>query len=111
MAELKILGQRYSTSNRYALRIIKELHKHLSSHCLECDKQFLDNEVIIPYGALIPGNDGLLCEECAELLNNLSISVEEVDTGVMVNDNGKTKENNIEDSPEQGEETSSESST
>jgi len=111
MAELKILGQKYSVSNRRALRIIKELHTHLSSHCLECDKQFVDNEVIIPYGALIPGNDGLLCEECAELLNNLSISVEEVDTGVMVNDDGKTKENNIEDSPEQGEETSSESST
>jgi len=111
MAELKILGQKYSISNRYALRIIKELHQHLSSHCLECDKQFLGNEVIIPYGALIPGNEGLLCEECAELLNNLSISVEEVDTGVMVNDNGKTTENNVEDSPEQGEETSSESST
>ena len=111
MAELKILGQKYSISNRHALCIIKELHKHLSSHCLECDKQFLGNEVIIPYGALIPGNEGLLCAECAELLNNLSISVEEVDTGVTVNDDGKTKENNIEDSPEQGEETSSESST
>lgn len=110
MAELKILGQKYSISNRYALRIIKELHKHLSSHCLECDKQFLGNEVIIPYGALIPGNDGLLCEECAELLNNLSISVEEVDTGT-VNDDGKTTENNMEDSPEQGEENSPESST
>ena len=110
MAELKILGQKYSISNRYALRIIKELHKHLSSHCLECDKQFLGNEVIIPYGALIPGNEGLLCEECAELLNNLSISVEEVDTGT-VNDDGKTTENNMEDSPEQGEENSPESST
>jgi hypothetical protein len=110
MAELKILGQKYSISNRYALRIIKELHKHLSSHCLECDKQFTDNEVIIPYGALIPGNDGLLCQECAELLNNLSISVEEVDTGT-VNDDGKTTENNMEDSPEQGEQTSPESST
>jgi hypothetical protein len=110
MAELKILGQKYSISNRYALRIIKELHKHLSSHCLECDKQFVGNEVIIPYGALIPGNDGLLCEECAELLNNLSISVEEVDTGT-VNDDGKTTENNMEDSPEQGEENSPESST
>ncbi len=111
MAELKILGQRYSISNRHALRIIKELHTHLSSHCLECDKQFVDNEVIIPYGALIPGNAGLLCEECAELLNNLSISVEEVDTGVMVNNDGKTTENNMEDSPEQGEENSPESST
>lgn len=110
MAELKILGQKYSISNRYALRIIKELHTHLSSHCLECDKQFVDNEVIIPYGALIPGNDGLLCKECAELLNNLSISVEEVDTGT-VNDDGKTTENNMEDSPEQGEENSPESST
>ena len=110
MAKLKILGQKYSISNRYALRIIKELHKHLSSHCLECDKQFLGNEVIIPYSALIPGNDGLLCEECAELLNNLSISVEEVDTGT-VNDDGKTTENNMEDSPEQGEENSPESST
>lgn len=110
MAELKILGQKYSISNRYALRIIKELHTHLSSHCLECDKQFLGNEVIIPYGALIPGNDGLLCKECAELLNNLSISVEEVDTGT-VNDDGKTTENNMEDSPEQGEENSPESST
>ena len=91
MAKLKILGQKYSISNRYALRIIKELHTHLSSHCLECDKQFANNEVIIPYGALIPGNDGLLCQECAELLNNLSISVEEVDTGT-INDDGKTTE-------------------
>lgn len=110
MAIISIGRKDYSVSNRSALKIMKALHQHFSTHCLECDKAFVNDEPIIDYSALIPGNQGLLCVECAELLNNIGVSVEEMDASVSRED-GKTDINDSEDSPTGGEQTSSESST
>lgn len=74
MIKIKLSGQVFALSNRAALKFLNEnfqqLNAHLQTHCFECDEEFTEANHGIQYAVVIPGQQGFICERCA---NNLII--------------------------------------
>ena len=83
LIKVKILNNVFNLSNRTALKLLaalqKDLELHLSTHCIECDSEFSNENKGIPYQSISPDQSGYICERCAEKLFNPEFTVEGID--------------------------------
>lgn len=81
MIKLTLQGKSFYVSNRTALKFLNESYQqltaHLQTHCFECDEQFTQENPGVPYEAVIPGQQGIICQKCANNLIITEFTVEE----------------------------------